>query len=249
MSNYSKTTDFASKDALATGNANKIVKGTEIDDEFNAIQTAIATKADTLSPTLTGTPLAPTATSGTNTTQIATTAFVTTADSAVTSAITAAYEAADDAIEARTISAGNGLTGGGDLSSSRTLTLGTPSAINATSTNAVTATSHTHALDISGEFTGSGVQDFTGSSGYQVFPGGLIIQWGEVSITGYATANLTFAKVFPNACIQAVVCAGDSVPVNTGDIGVAVYNLTTTKCTIVSGNAGTDLYRVIAIGY
>ena len=76
MSNYSKTTDFASKDALATGNANKIVKGTEIDDEFNAIQTAIATKANTLSPTLTGTPLAPTAASGTNTTQISTTAFV-----------------------------------------------------------------------------------------------------------------------------------------------------------------------------
>lgn len=245
MSNYTKTTNFAAKDALTTGDANKIVKGTEINDEFAAIEVAIATKANSLSPTLTGTPLAPTATSGTNTTQIATTAFVTTADNA----ITAAYEAADDAIEARTISAGNGLTGGGDLSSSRTLTLGTPSAINATSTNAVTATSHTHALDISGEFTGSGVQDFTGSSGYQVFPGGLIIQWGEVSITGYATANLTFAKVFPNACIQAVVCAGDSVPVNTGDIGVAVYNLTTTKCTIVSGNAGTDLYRVIAIGY
>ena len=76
MSNYSKTTDFASKDALATGNANKIVKGTEIDDEFSAIQTAIATKANTLSPTLTGTPLAPTAASGTSTTQIATTAYV-----------------------------------------------------------------------------------------------------------------------------------------------------------------------------
>ena len=76
MSNYSKTTDFASKDALATGNANKIVKGTEIDDEFSAIQTAIGTKADTLSPTLTGTPLTPTAASGTSTTQIATTAYV-----------------------------------------------------------------------------------------------------------------------------------------------------------------------------
>jgi hypothetical protein len=38
MSNYSKTTDFAAKDALTTGNANKIVKGTEIDDEFDAIQ-------------------------------------------------------------------------------------------------------------------------------------------------------------------------------------------------------------------
>lgn len=79
MSNYSKTTDFASKDALTSGNANKIVKGTEIDDEFNAIQVAIATKANSISPTLTGTPLAPTAAADTNTTQIATTAFVTAA--------------------------------------------------------------------------------------------------------------------------------------------------------------------------
>lgn len=92
MSNYSKTTDFASKDALASGNANKIVKGTEIDDEFSAIQTAIATKANTLSPTLTGTPLAPTAASGTNTTQIATTAFVTVADSTLEATLQAAID-------------------------------------------------------------------------------------------------------------------------------------------------------------
>ena len=46
MANYSKSTDFAAKDALPTGNAGKIVKGTEIDDEFVAIQTAIATKLD-----------------------------------------------------------------------------------------------------------------------------------------------------------------------------------------------------------
>jgi hypothetical protein len=76
MSNYSKTTDFAAKDALTTGNANKIVKGTEIDDEFDAIQTAVNSKADTNNSALTGTPTAPTADAATNTTQIATTAFV-----------------------------------------------------------------------------------------------------------------------------------------------------------------------------
>jgi hypothetical protein len=44
MSNYTKTTNFAAKDALAPGNSSKIVKGTEIDTEFNNISTAIATK-------------------------------------------------------------------------------------------------------------------------------------------------------------------------------------------------------------
>lgn len=59
MSNYSKTTDFAAKDALATGNANKIVKGTEIDDEFDAIQVAVNTKADINNTTFTGTTTIP----------------------------------------------------------------------------------------------------------------------------------------------------------------------------------------------
>ncbi len=45
------------------------------------------------------------------------------------------------------IVAGNGLTGGGTLASSRTLILGTPGTLTAASTNAVQTTSHTHALD------------------------------------------------------------------------------------------------------
>lgn len=76
MANYVKSTNFASKDALAVGNPLKIVKGTEIDAEFNNIATAVATKADSNSPTFIGTPAAPTASAGTNTTQLATTAFV-----------------------------------------------------------------------------------------------------------------------------------------------------------------------------
>ena len=55
MSNYTKLTDFASKDSLSSGDANKIIKGTEFETEFDNIATAIATKADTASPTFTGT--------------------------------------------------------------------------------------------------------------------------------------------------------------------------------------------------
>lgn len=83
MSNYVKATNFATKDTLPTGDANKIVKGTEIDNEFNSIAGAISSKADIASPALTGTPTAPTAIAGTATTQLATTAFVTAALQAV----------------------------------------------------------------------------------------------------------------------------------------------------------------------
>ena len=92
MTDYTKSTNFASKDSLSPGSALKIVRGTEIDTEFNNIATAVATKAnssdvtsslatkaDLASPALTGTPTAPTPTAGDNDTSIATTAFVTTA--------------------------------------------------------------------------------------------------------------------------------------------------------------------------
>jgi hypothetical protein len=82
LSDYTKSTNFATKDNLSSGNPLKIVKGTEIDTEFNNIATAVATKADLASPTFTGTPTLPTGTiavtqsAGNNTTAIATTAFV-----------------------------------------------------------------------------------------------------------------------------------------------------------------------------
>jgi microcystin-dependent protein len=79
MSNYTKATNFTAKDTLPTGNSGKIVKGTEIDTELTAVASAISSKADLNSPALTGTPTAPTASAGTNTTQVATTAFVQTA--------------------------------------------------------------------------------------------------------------------------------------------------------------------------
>lgn len=55
MSNYTKTTNFATKDSLASGNPAKIVKGSEIDAEFDNLQTAVNSKANSASPTFTGT--------------------------------------------------------------------------------------------------------------------------------------------------------------------------------------------------
>jgi hypothetical protein len=55
MSNYVKSTDFAIKDSLASGNPAKLVKGTEIDTEYNNIASAIASKPDALDAALTGT--------------------------------------------------------------------------------------------------------------------------------------------------------------------------------------------------
>lgn len=54
MSDYTKSTNFATKDNLTPGDPLKIVRGTEIDTEFNNIAIAIATKTDNASAAITG---------------------------------------------------------------------------------------------------------------------------------------------------------------------------------------------------
>lgn len=60
MSDYVKVTNFATKDSLPSGDTNKVVRGTEINTEFDNIATAVATKANIASPTFTGTVTIPT---------------------------------------------------------------------------------------------------------------------------------------------------------------------------------------------
>lgn len=55
MSDYTKLTNYAVKDSYPSGTPAKVIKGTELDDEFNAIATAVATKVNSASPTITGT--------------------------------------------------------------------------------------------------------------------------------------------------------------------------------------------------
>tara|TARA_B110000503_G_C7095634_1_gene391467 strand:+ start:476 stop:1168 length:693 start_codon:yes stop_codon:yes gene_type:complete len=59
VTDYAKTTDFQAKDALPSGDANKVVKGTEFEAEFDNIVTAVASKANKASPTFTGVVVVP----------------------------------------------------------------------------------------------------------------------------------------------------------------------------------------------
>lgn len=103
MSQYTKATNFTAKDGLPAGNSGKVVKGAELDTEFTAIASAISSKADSNSPTLTGTPLAPTASAATNNTQIATTAY---ADTAVSNERTATATLTNKTLTSPTINGG-----------------------------------------------------------------------------------------------------------------------------------------------
>ena len=76
MSDYTIAVSWSGKDALADSDANKVISGDDFNTEFTTVQTAVNSKLDAASPTLTGTPLAPTAATSTDSTQIATPGFV-----------------------------------------------------------------------------------------------------------------------------------------------------------------------------
>ena len=55
MSDYTIVTNFGAKDSLPSGNPSKVIKGSEFTTEYTAVQTAVNSKGNIASPTLTGT--------------------------------------------------------------------------------------------------------------------------------------------------------------------------------------------------
>ena len=99
MSDYTLAVNWSGKDALSDSDAAKVISGSDFNTEFTTIRTAVNSKADTNGDsgedfaannatvagtlTVTGIPTIPTASAGTNTTQAASTAFVTAAVAAI----------------------------------------------------------------------------------------------------------------------------------------------------------------------
>ena len=82
MSDYNLQIAWSGKDALADSDPDKVVSGGDFNTEFLAVKTAVNSKADLANTSQVVT--AATASSGTNTNQVATTAFVTAATTAAT---------------------------------------------------------------------------------------------------------------------------------------------------------------------
>jgi len=92
MANYSKVVAWSGKDSLADSNTAKIISGADFHTEFTAIENAVNTKAD-LAGNASQAFSAKTANPGTNTTQVATTAFVKIANDAQTGVTAAVVNA------------------------------------------------------------------------------------------------------------------------------------------------------------
>jgi hypothetical protein len=213
MANYTKATNFTAKDGLPTGNSGKIVKGTEIDTEFTAIASAVSSKADINSPALTGTPTAPTATAGSNTTQLATTAFV-------TAALSAAYPVGSIYINAGSSSNPNTLLGfgtwtafgagkvlvgfdsGDALFDTLEETGGSKDAIVVSHTHTATVTDSGHTHTTTGHSDGI-IDAFSGSNGRYAQPKASGQNTtSDSSVTGISVTNASSGSSGTNANIQ-----------------------------------------------
>jgi hypothetical protein len=198
----------------------------------------------------TGTPVAPTASPGTNTTQLATTAFV-------TSERTATATLTNKTLTTPVI---------GSIVNTGTLTLPTSTDTLVGRATTDTLTNKTVAL---GSNTISGTKsqfntavtdtdfvfanDFTGSNqsleteGYQKLPGGLIMQWGEITSTLDVVESFTFSIAFPAACIFISTQRTDAA----GGDDIHATNYSTTGFDIDrSNNIDGDVpLKYLAIGY
>lgn len=233
MSQYVKATNFTAKDSLPTGNSGKIVKGAEIDTELTAVASAISSKADLNSPALTGTPTAPTASYGTNTTQLATTAFV---QAAIPSGVILLWSGST-----ATIPGGwalcNGSNGTPDLRDRFVVGAGSTYSVAATggsATSTLTANelpAHTHSLSASGTTSGQSAghtHTFSGTTGNMsanashthtasvTDPGHLHYTWGAYGGGGN-----------PGGSLNQQNPGGQNDPVTTAYTGISVTNSNT----------------------
>jgi len=246
MTNYVKSTNFATKDNLASGDPLKIVKGTEINTEFDNIAIAVATKSDTASPTFTGTVTIPTlaltndlavadggtgASTATNArTNLGAAASGANSDITSITGLTTALTVAQGGTGVKTLTGvayGNG-TGALTAATGSQITsaIGSTAVTNATNaTNATTATNVTNGLGV-----GQTYQNVTGSraSGttYTNSTSKPIWVWysatsatGGATTTAYVDGNLacyTTMDLYPRAFAGFIVPSGSTYSINCG---------------------------------
>ncbi len=87
-----------------------------------------------------------------------------------------------------------------------------------------------------------------GASGYQKFPGGLVMQWGVTSVALDATVTVTLPLAFATAFYAVVACMSEGTPGQGVSIsGPAALPVSLTQFTLGNDNAAQSIYW-IALG-
>jgi len=219
-------------------------------------------QAPLASPTFTGTPAAPTPSSADNSTRLATTAYVQTGlatKAALAGSSGQVFSVANAASASQALPLGQAQSTFAALAGSSTQTFSVANAVSssqalplgqAQSTFAALAGSSTQTFSVSpGASTNQAVNfgQFASSlsaNGYQILPGGLILQWGITSAfpTGASTSSVTgtFPVNFPNNAFV-IVGTPDNLAASTWDeLAVMNTSLTTSGYTFYIGTANSS---------
>lgn len=144
------------------------------------------------------------------------------------------------ALTGRTITGGGLVTGGGNLSANRVLTV-----------TAATGAELLAASEAGKAVTPAAFGALTrlrSGNGYEYLPGGLILQWGAASANGDASTTITFPVTFPNACFYANVAGGKDADSSQQDNSVAAVEWAASYFRIYNANQAESV-RWFAVGY
>jgi hypothetical protein len=99
--------------------------------------------------------------------------------------------------------------------------------------------------DIASKGYVDGVKSVAGN-GFMAFPGGIVMQWGEASVSAGASVAITLPTAFPTGPLWAQ--AGLKSSVNS-DSNMSVVSLSASQITVRNGTSATQTITWLAIGY
>lgn len=143
-----------------------------------------------------------------------------------------------------TITAGDGLVGGGDLSEGRTITLGTPGTITGSSTNSVSAEGHTHQISITKADVGLSNVDNTSDANKPISTATQAALDGKINVTEKGAAGgvvpLNSNQKIDNSYIS------DSILGQVNYVGV--WDASTNTPTLPETPTEKGVYYVVSVG-
>lgn len=138
----------------------------------------------------------------------------------------------------RTVSAGDGLTGGGDLSANRTISMGTPSTLTTSTTNQATGTTHTHAISIAAADIGAVPTSRTITAGTGLTGGGDLSANRTISLADTAVTPGTYAPTAAQTATFTVDAQGRITAASSNTIDIAAGQVTSGSFGVSRGGTG-----------
>ena len=94
-----------------------------------------------------------------------------------------------------------------------------------------------------------GANQTLAANGYQIFPGGLIVQWGQATTNASGIATVTYPIAFPNLVFSAATSDSENVPANAAYGSVALTSNTTLTLAYAKGGVALNAGLVLWIAF